>query len=378
MQKFVFFILFSLLLISCQQSNSTQKEVVKNTTNTLIKHAQGFTLEQYDGYSVLEILSPWPDSQKPFRYALIKDKQPADSLQFDAKVTVPIQSIVVTSTTHIPSLEMLGVQDKLVGFPFADYISSPKTRALIDANKVTELGGSQEINTEVLIALSPELVVGYGVDGTNKNLNIVENAGIPIVYNGDWMEQTPLGKAEWLLFFGALFDKQEEASLLFNKIEADYNEVKEIAKKANSKPTVISGAMYKDIWYLPKGSSWAAAFIADANGDYLYKDSQGTGSLSLSLESVLVKGQQAQFWIGPGQFSSLSQIKESNAAYASIYAFKQQNVFSFTTNVGPTGGVIYYELAPNRPDLVLKDIVKILHPELLPEYNLYFFSPLSE
>ena len=378
MQKIIAFVLMVLLWSSCKQAATDQSQNNNMPNELSVKHAQGFTIEQHDGYSVLEILSPWPDSEQAFRYALIKTKRPADSLQFDAMVTVPVQSLVVTSTTHIPSLEMLEVQDRLVGFPFADYVSSPKTRALIEANKVKELGGSQEINTEVLIELSPELVVGYGVDGTNKNLNLIEKAGIPVIYNGDWMEQTPLGKAEWLLFFGALFDKQEKASQLFNQIESDYNQVKEIAKNAKSKPTVLSGAMYKDIWYLPKGTSWAAAFIADANGDYLYKDSQGTGSLALSLESVLVKAQNAQYWIGPGQFSSLSQMEQANKAYASIAAFNQKNVFSFTTKVGPTGGVIYYELAPNRPDLVLKDIVKILHPELLPDYNLYFFSLLSE
>jgi len=141
---------------------------------------------------------------------------------------------------------------------------------------------------------------------------------------------------------------------------------------------VISGAMYKDVWYLPQGSSWAAAFINDANGDYLYKDTTGSGSLSLSLETVLTKAQNADYWIGPGQFKSLEQMTDANAAYAGINAFTKKRVYSFTKNVGPTGGVIYYELAPNRPDLVLKDIVKILHPELLPEYQLHFFSPLDQ
>ncbi len=378
MHKLIAFLVLGLLIVGCKDPKPEQTTVKNIQSESLIKYAQGFSIEHFEGYSVIEVSTPWPDAKKPFRYLLSKDSIPINDNNFDAVINVPIKSIVVTSTTHIPSLEMLNVEDKLIGFPFTKYVSSPKTRALIDAQKVKELGGSQEINTEVLLALVPNLVVGYGVDGTNKNLNLIEKSGIPVIYNGDWMEQTPLGKAEWIKFFGALFDKQLEAEQLFTQIENDYNQAKEIAQKATTKPTVISGAMYKDIWYLPQGSSWAAAFIADANADYLYKETQGTGSLSLSVESVLTKAQHAQFWIGPGQFTSLGQMEETNTAYAGIEAFKKGNVFSFTTNIGPTGGVIYYELAPNRPDLVLKDMVKILHPELLPDYELHFFSPLKQ
>ncbi len=135
--------------------------------------------------------------------------------------------------------------------------------------------------------------------------------------------------------------------------------------------------MFKDIWYMPQGDSWAAKFITDANGDYLWKDSNGTGSLSLNLESVIEKGHEAEIWIGPGQFTSLEEIKNTSQAYSQFKAFKNGEVYSYSMKKGPTGGVIYFELAPNRPDLVLKDHVKILHPELLPEYELYFFDKLQ-
>ncbi|MEP2937300.1 MAG: ABC transporter substrate-binding protein [Gilvibacter sp.] len=377
MQKLVYLLLTAVLLVACKEQTAVDTTVATAQSKTVVTHAQGLKIEHFIGYSVIEVSTPWPDAKKPFRYALINDTTIVDRSNFDAVIQVPIKTVVATSTTHIPSLEMLGAEDRLVGFPFTNYVSSTKTRALIDAGSIKELGGSQEINTEVLLALAPELVIGYGVDGTNKNLSLIEKAGIPVIYNGDWMEQSPLGKAEWIKFFGALLGKQKEADQLFDQIESDYNQVKEIASRAKTKPTVISGAMYKDVWYLPQGSSWAAAFIHDANGDYLYKDTTGSGSLSLSLETVLTKAQNAEYWIGPGQFKSLEQMTDANAAYAGINAFANKKVFSFTKNVGPTGGVIYYELAPNRPDLVLKDIVKMLHPDLLPEYQLHFFSPLD-
>jgi len=215
------------------------------------------------------------------------------------------------------------------------------------------------------------------VDGKNSTFSILQNAGIPVLYNSDWTETSPLGKAEWIKFFGALFNKEKQANSIFNTIETDYLLAKEIAATAKEKPTVISGAMFKDIWYMPQGESWGAQFIEDANGNYLWSDSKGTGSLSLSLESVLEKGHGADIWIGPGQFTRFEDLQNASQAYTQFNAFKNKEVYTYNLKKGEKGGSIYFELAPNRPDLVLKDMIKILHPELLPEHSLYFFNKLQ-
>jgi len=178
-------------------------------------------------------------------------------------------------------------------------------------------------------------------------------------------------------FFGALYNKEKEADSIFSKIESEYISAKSLASEAKNKPTVISGAMYKDVWYMPQGNSWGAQFIRDAYGDYLWIDSEGTGSLSLSLESVLDKGIEADVWIGPAQFNSLEELKEGSKAYTQFKAYKTGEVYSYSMKKGEKGGVIYYELAPNRPDLVLKDLIKILHPEMLPNHKFHFFDKLN-
>jgi cobalamin transport system substrate-binding protein len=376
MQKIYLLTFIGLLLLSCK--NDLKRIVVSGNIPTKITYAKGFEIENFDDYKVLKISNPWPGADKTYTYLLKKSGRTIEREEkFDGIIQIPIRNLVVTSTTHIPSLEMLGVEDLLVGFPNLNYISSEKTRSLIENDEIKELGKNEDINTEVLIDLSPDVVVTFAVEGGNKTVTTIQKTGIPVIYNSDWTETHPLGKAEWIKFFGALVDKEKEADSIFSEIENNYNTAKALAAQAMTKPTVLIGAMYKDIWYLPQGDSWAARFIQDANGDYLWKESKGTGSHALNLETVLEKGKEAQYWIGPGQFISFEQMNEMHTVYSEFEAFQQRKIYSFTTLKGATGGVLYYELAPNRPDIVLKDIIKILHPQLLPEHELYFFRPLE-
>lgn len=380
MLKIVLPLLSLLLFVSCTETSNKKNAGTSQdaVTATTITHANGFTIKNYNGYKTITLTNPWPGAETTFTYALVdEDGAVPEGTAYDAVVRVPLQSIVVTSTTHIPSLEMLDVADKLVGFPNLKYISSAYTRDRISDGRVKELGKNESINTEVLIDLEPDAVITFAVQGDNKTVATIQKTGIPVLYNADWTETTPLGKAEWIKFFGALFNKEKEAEALFDQIKRDYETTKKIAETATSSPTVMSGAMYKDVWYLPQGDSWAAQFIADANAHYLWAETEGTGSLSLHIESVLEKGQHASYWIGPGQFTSKQQMQETHPVYSKFDAFKNDKVYSFTTKKGATGGVVYYELAPNRPDLVLADMVKILHPDLLPEHELYFFTPLD-
>lgn len=363
------------MLVCC---NQTTKPTKLTPEKSKIKYATGFTITQKENHTVLSITASSSSSKKELKYALAgKDIDLENPEEYHAVIRTPLKKIVVTSTTHIPSLEALGVENSLVGFPNLNYISSKKTRGNISKGNIKELGSNQDINTEVLLELSPDAVVGFTLDGSNKSLQTIKKTGIPLLINADWRETHPLGKAEWIKFFGALYNKTKQADSIFNTIETSYNEAKKLVQNIKSKPTVLSGAMYKDIWYLPKGDSWAARFIEDANGEYLWRDSKGTGSIALNIESVLEKGQNADFWIAPGQFTSRAQLLEFNKVYNAFDAYKNNKMYTFTNKKGATGGVLYYELAPNRPDLVLKDMIHILHPSVLKEYQPYFFEILK-
>ncbi|MGB5693570.1 MAG: ABC transporter substrate-binding protein [Flavobacteriaceae bacterium] len=374
-------LLFNLILIcGCKSEQGADKALSDSSNEAQIIYASGFSLATLpNGVKMLSVHSPWPDSDTGFVYALVpKHVDPKEiPAPVDAVIPVPVKKIILTSTTHIPALEVLGVEDRLVGFPETRYISSEKTRKRINEGLVTELGSNELLNTEVAIELEPDLIIGFGIDSQNKAYKALENTGIPVVYNGDWTEPTPLGKAEWIKFFAPFFELESEADSIFSAIETDYLNSKRLAKSAQERPTVLSGALYKDIWYLPAGESWAAGFMEDANAEYLWKETKGTGSLSLSLESVLDVGSEADYWISPSQFSSYVEMNGANEHYSRFNAFREKRVHTFALTRGSTGGLLYYELGPGRPDIVLRDLIHIFHPELLPGHEPYFFKPLE-
>ncbi|WP_299114434.1 ABC transporter substrate-binding protein [uncultured Winogradskyella sp.] len=376
------YIIIFLVLVACKDEKKEELLPFSQTKQLKLKYAEGFSVIEYQDYKVLTISKPWPKAEKQYQYLLASSEQlakmtfPKDA--YDGIITNTLERIVVTSTTNIPALELLGVEKSLVGFPGTDYISSDKTRQLVDNGTIRELGKNEGINTEVLIEINPDVVVGFGVDGVNKTFETIKKANIPVIYNGDWVESSALAKAEWIKFFGILFNKEKEADSIFNTIEKNYQDAKSLATNAISKPTILSGALTKDVWHLPNGNSPEAQFLKDANVNYLWSDTDGNGSLYLSFEAVLDKAKHADMWLSPSYYRSLKQMKDANPLYTNFDAFKSGEVYSFTNSVGATGGNLYYELGAARPDLILKDIIKIAHPELLVNYEPYFFKKFED
>lgn len=373
LSSIVFAIATTILLSSCGNDQKNSLKAVKSNEKSTLKYAKGFDIQHFKNYTKLIIKAPYQNSTEIFEFTLTHNKTNNDL----NTIQIPINSIVVTSTTHIPMLELLQVENKLVGFPNTDYISSPKTRSLIEKGFVKELGHEESINTELLLDLKPDLVVGFSLNSNNKMFSVIQKLGIPVMLNGDWMEETPLGRAEWIKFFGVLFDKEKMADSLFNDIEKNYLEAKNIASKAIEKPTVISGGLFKDVWNLPAGDSFEASFLKDANTNYLWKDSEGKGSLSLNIENVFEKGKEAELWISPSYYKTMEQLKNANDIYPKFSAVQHKNIFTYVNKQGALGGIVYFELAPARPDLVLKDLIKIAHPKLLKDYELTFYERLK-
>ncbi len=311
-----------------------------------------------DGVRVTE---PWPGAKKPINY----------------KIPEAPKRVIVTSTTHLPYLELLGVENTLVGFPNTQYVSSHKIRKLIDQGKVNDLGPDGNMNLELLIALDPDLVFAFDMGKESTTLDKIQEAGIPVIYNSDYLESSALGRAEWIKFFGTFFHREDLADSIFNAINLRYDSLKHLANQADKKPTIFSGVMYGDVWYLPGGQNWAAEFYNDAGGDYLWKEDSTGGWLEISFESVFDKAHAADYWIGTSTFNSLNELANQDKRYMEFAAFKNQKIYSYNKRISPSGGYDFFESGYARPDIVLADFIKILHPELLPDYETYYFQKLK-
>ncbi|MBB1148889.1 ABC transporter substrate-binding protein [Myroides sp. NP-2] len=379
MKKLVFYLMGCTLFVFCSSCKQQLKEEeIQQTEQSNIDYAKGFNFTSYDDVYVVNITQPWANANTRFTYVLKRaTAQVPDSLQKYPQIQIPIQSLVATSTTHIPALDVLNQVPSLVGFAGLDYVSTPAVRQQIDLGKVREVGQNDALNVEVILDVQPDVLMAFAMNKEDKSLQTLANAGIPILYNGDWTEQNPLGKAEWIKLFGLLYDKEKEASAFFDQIVIDYTAALQLVKAVTKQPTVMSGVMYADVWYLPEGKSWAAVYFSDAQTDYLWKDTQGVGSLALSFEQVLEKAQHATYWINPGHYESLAELAQANPHYKEFEAFKNKNVYSFAPTKGPTGGSLFYEIGGMRPDWVLKDLIHLVHPEVLPEYEPHFYKQLK-
>ncbi len=377
--RFYKLIIFCLLIqLSCKKEKAKKTKHKPQIEKVAIKYAEGFSITNYTNYTEIKVTSPWPESNKSYTYILIKkgEKKP-NTAKEDIIIEVPIQKVVVMSTTNIPTLEYLNVEEHLVGFPNTNYISSKKTLKNIKEGRVKDLSNDLNLNMELLLELNPELVIGFSVNGINKTLNQIKKFGVPVVIDGSWTEQHPLGRAEWIKFTAAFFDKEKLADSIFNTIENNYIKAKKLANKATRKPIVTSGSQYKDVWNIPGGKSFIAKFLEDANTNYLWKDTNKSGSLQLNFESVIEKGQKAELWIGAGSFDNKEQMDAKNKGYALFEAYKNNKIYGYTKQRGPNGGLLYFELGPLRPDIILKDIIHIAHPELLKDYNPFFYKTIN-
>jgi iron complex transport system substrate-binding protein len=362
-----------LITIACAKKGDHKKNEA-----TPLKYAQGFSIKDSLDCKWVTVGYPYQGATSGYEYLLVKKGKEIPDHNKDVQViTVPIESIICTSTTHIPLLDYLNETDKLAGFPTTDYISSEKMRKRIDEGKVKELGIDKGMNVEEILLLKPSIVMGYTMSSDLGQLKKIKESGIPVVINAEYLEKHPLGRAEWIKFMALFFNKERQADSVFQSIAKEYLAAQSLAKSASIKPTVMSGVVYGDVWFMPGGKNYAAQLLNDAGCNYLWSDTDSNGFLEVSFESVFAKSKDADLWIGVGSFKSLREIESAEKRYSLFKSFKDKNVFTYNTRVGAKGGSEFLELGYLRPDLILKDLVKIAHPDLLPGYEMYFYTKLD-
>ncbi len=371
-------LLFLLALLSaCSAKNESSSAFIAIDT-TSIKYAKGFIIRNLGNIKEVVVTKPYQGAESGYTYWLVPKNEEVPEHRVDVKIIrTPIQSIVCTSTTHIPLLDYLNETNRLIAFPTLDYISSEKMRARIDSGKVIDLGVDKGLNIELLATLKPELVMAYTMTGDYGQFKKIEELNMPVVLNSEYLEEHPLGRAEWIKFMALFFHKEKEADSIFSVIEKNYLSTKALVEgKSASSATVMSGIVYGDAWFMPAGQNYAAKLLRDAGLHYLWSSDSSTGFLQLSFEAVYEKANDADYWIGVGSYKSLEEIKKADHRYANFKAFINKHVYTNDARIGAKGGSEFLELGYLRPDLILHDLVNIAHPALLKDSSLFFHKQL--
>jgi iron complex transport system substrate-binding protein len=378
MRSAIVLLTLCITIVACDsKKTATTTDGVEHDSTALL-YAEGFSVQYQGKNKLVEVKYPFQGATSGFKYLLVPRGEVVPSHPIDVRIiSIPLRSIVCTSTTHIPLLDYLDESEKLIGFPSTDYISSPEIRKRIDEGKVQELGVDKGMNLERLAVLRPDIVMGYTMNSDYGQFKKMEELNIPVVINAEYLEKHPLGRAEWIKFMGLFFNKEKEADSVFQFVEKSYLETKALADQSNSKPTVMSGIVYGDAWFLPGGENYASKILNDAGCAYLWNENTSNGWLELSFESVYEKAHDADLWIGVGNFTTLKEIERADHRYTEFKPFRNKSVYTYDARKGAKGGSEFLELGYLRPDIILKDLVKIAHPDLLKEYELYFHKPLE-
>jgi iron complex transport system substrate-binding protein len=344
-----------------------------------IVEAKGLSITYKGNYKVVKVANPWRGAKTGFTYVLVQCGTPTPALTGDlagaSVIQVPVATASIMSTTLAPQFDELGVADRIISVDTPAYYSTPSVVKRIESGAVKGTGGGSKANVELLVSLKPGVVITFGTgSGSFDGIDKLVSAGLPTLVEAGYMEETPLGRSEWVKLIGALTNQEALAESKFARWRADYKAL--AAKVANvpNRPVVISGSMYQGTWYMPGGKSYVAQSIRDAGGQYPWASDTTTGSLSLDFEAVLEKGYDATVWINAGyQWSTLRDAVAEDSRYARLPSFGASNVYGNDKRVNATGGSDYYETAVVRPDLVLADLVSVLHPNVLPNHTTVWF-----
>lgn len=354
-------------------------EAPASEAQVTIDYARNFTLEYKEGYKLLTVLLPWAGATEPIRYALVPKGQAEPSGIDDALIVhTPVESFVSLSTTYLPFLEQIDELSSLLAVDSGAYIYNPEVQNLLKAGTVAEVGSGAVINIESLIDLNPDLIMtsASGFAEYDSHPQLLE-AGLKVVINSDYLEQDPLGRAEWGKFIAAFFEKEAEADRLFDEMVARYQQTKTITSNLSARVTVFTNTAYEGTWYMPGGESYIAILLADAGADYLFKDIEGSGAQPLDFEVVLERAKDADYWINVGALNELSALAAMDARYADFKAFQEGKVYTYSKRMNASGAVDYFESGAAAPDVILMDLIKAFYPDLLPEHEFFYYQALQ-
>ncbi|GAB4327566.1 MAG: hypothetical protein OHK0038_01260 [Flammeovirgaceae bacterium] len=372
--KFFYKILLGCLIFvfSCQKNENNILQTERIFTPS---YSKGFFVEKGNNFIKISVCSSKDTIVYYLKNNLLDKKNNTISQKF---ISIPLKKVVLLSTTQVSFLDVIKEYESVVGMGGTDFVSNQNFRNKIEKGDIKDVGG-QKFNQEITLALQPEVIFTTGFEVSEDGvLSKMQNANIQIVQDAERFESHPLGRAEWMIFYAYFFGKEQEAIALFKEIEKKYLSVKKlIEEKAQNKPLVLAGLSYQGVSYVPGGKSYMAQYFADAQAQYVWSENDNTASLQVNFEEMYQKGLKADYWLNVGQSNTLDELSSNDIRFTDFKAFKNKKVYNYTKRLNSKGWNDFFESSVVKPHLVLSDMAKIFHPELMQEYEFYYYKKLE-
>lgn len=358
---------------ACQVSSSTSMQDFDVEVYTP-QYAIGFEIvgAQDMQSTILRVHNPWQGAEDVVTQLFLARNGETAPEGFEGEIIEgDAARIVCMSSSYVAMLDAIGEVERVVGVSGINFISNEYVQA--NRDKVRDVGYDSEANYELMVALDPDIVLLYGVTGTSTIENKLRELGIPYAYIGEYLEEIPLGKTEWMVAIGEIVGKREEAERIFEQIPQRYDALrKQAAAATTAAPKVMINTPYADSWVMASTSSYVARLIADAGGDYIYRRNTSNTSMPIDLEEATRLSAEADVWINVGSLASLDDMRRQFPKFADTPCVQRGAVFNCDKRSHPTGGNDYWESGVVNPDLILRDLIKIFHPELIEEEFVYY------
>ena len=350
-----------LLLTSCFRGGKSG--VTLNVQDSVITSAKLLSMERMADYTVVTVGDPWKGGVL-HRYVLVpRDSVLPDNLPEGTVVRTPVKNALVYSSVHTSLMRELGALDVVRGVVDRQYFSDSVIVAGVADGRIADCGNSMNPTVERVIDMQPDAILLSPYQ--DASYGQIAKMDIPIIECADYLEYDPLGRAEWVKFYGELLGKRDEADSLYHAVVAAYNDVKQKAADAQTHPTVVTEMVINGIWNVPGGQSYMARILRDAGGTYLWADDDKTGSLALDFNQVLAVAQDADYWfIKWTNINSLKDLQGANDLNKEMAAFQNKRVYVCDTDKSG-----FFDRIPFHPEVLLREFAAIMHPELFPEYK---------
>lgn len=344
-----------------------------------ITHATGFTIEYFSHYKVVDVTRPWPGAEEAETYLLVQCGTPVPAGFAHATVIeVPIRSLVALSSSYLPALELLDQIPLLVGLGSDWTVYSEAVRQRVAEGAISLVGFGHTVDVEQILVLNPDLVMTYSLGAPEGDAHpVLRAANQTVLLNGEWLEHTPLGRAEWLKLTAVLLNREQEANAYFAEAVGQYEQLRALVTQETDRPTVFLNTPWEGVWYMAGGQGYVATLLQDAGGHYLWSDHEGTSSLFLDFEQVYERAHDADYWLNVGQMADREALLAADARFAQFAAYQTEAIFNDDRRLSPAGANDIWEGAVIRPHVVLADLMAIFHPHLLPEHEFVYYRQLE-